>query len=50
MTAIVFCLACEKVMNLSEYMHPVHRCTRLEKKQAKPVALPLFDTTDEDES
>lgn len=49
MTAIVFCLACEKVMNLSEYMHPVHRCTRLEKKHPKPAAVSLFDEEEDEQ-
>lgn len=26
MSAVVFCLGCEKVMNVSEYLHPFHKC------------------------
>lgn len=26
MSAIVFCLACEQVMDITEYLHPSHRC------------------------
>lgn len=26
MAAVVFCLACEKVMDITEYLHPSHEC------------------------
>lgn len=48
MTAIVFCLACDRVMNLSEYLHPTHSCARLEKKHAKPAPRSLFDRHEDD--
>lgn len=26
MSAVVFCLACQKVMDITEYLHPSHEC------------------------
>lgn len=26
MSAVVFCLACQKVMDITEYLHPAHKC------------------------
>lgn len=32
MTAIVFCLACQKVMNMDEYIHAGHRCVNTQHR------------------
>jgi len=29
MSAVVFCLNCQRVMNVNEYLHPAHQCVRL---------------------
>lgn len=26
MSAVVFCVACDKVMDITEYLHPSHEC------------------------
>ena len=48
MSAVVFCLACERVMNITEYVHPAHACVRFEdnklvKREPQPQ---LFDRDD----
>jgi hypothetical protein len=46
--AVVFCLACQRVMNITEYIHPGHRCVQFEenklvKREPQPQ---LFDGDD----
>ena len=48
MSAVVFCLACERVMNITEYIHPAHECVKFEnnrfvKQEPQPK---LFDRDD----
>lgn len=48
MSAVVFCLACQRVMNITEYIHPAHDCVRIEdNKLVKQEPQPqLFDRDD----
>jgi len=39
MSAIVFCLACQQVLDISEYLHPAHPCTKQHRRGPNPNIL-----------
>jgi hypothetical protein len=43
-SAVVFCLACEKVMDITQYLHPYHKCA---VRTATPRRVPAANQTKE---
>jgi hypothetical protein len=44
MSAVVFCLACEQVMDITEYLHPSHKCA---VRTPTPRRVPAVNQTKE---